>query len=250
MAMLQRSRVLASLVAGASVAGIWYATQLRSDGTSAARVGSESPERTVRAVPKVDLRGLLAPPETDIEPPAPAREHASASTATLEQATLAEEEAYWSHPRFQRIAHLRDTPPTSPSGTTADVVRFAPWESRFLGDYFAQLDAGMAGPGGDVDLSEAAGAWLTRLVGKYSETELAEVRCTPAFCRFEAQFPDSGSSRRAAFIRHLKATAMQSSNRATVHLPEDDDVLVGYVSQSEARLPPPARSFLKYMDGS
>lgn len=255
MAMKRRGRVLASLVAGMSVLGIWTATRSRPVNTSAeARVAGQpeqtATERTPRSVPKIDLPGPGASPATSIEHPSPATEPPGMLTSDLEQAALAEEEAYWSHPRFQRIAHLRGAPATSPNGAANDMVRFAPWESRFLSDYFAQLDAGMARSGGDVDLSEAAGALLTRLLGKYAEAELTEVRCTPAFCRVEARFPDSGSSRRAAFIRHLKATAMQSSNLATVHLPEGNDLLVGYVSQTNARLPPPTRSFLEFMDGS
>jgi hypothetical protein len=256
MAMQQRAWVSVSLVAGVSVLGIWTATWAQPVSPSAqAHVASEpaektAPARTARLAPKVDVPTPVAPPATKLEQPSHASEAMHLPTSALEQAALAEEDAYWSHPRFQRIAHLRGAPATAPTGEAEHVARFAPWESRFLGDYFAQLEAGMAGPGGDVDLSEAAGALLTRLVGKYAETELTEIRCTPAFCRFEARFPDSGASRRAAFIRHLKAAAMQGSNKATVHLPEGNDLLVGYVSQTDARLPPPTRSFMEFMDGS
>jgi hypothetical protein len=147
-------------------------------------------------------------------------------------------------------AAVNEAPPSEQAPATEDAPQ-APYpeerEKAFFSAYFNELKAAMSQQRPDRQLA----AQLMPLVPGVDRglVQVLELSCTEQLCRLEARHQYADRAARDGFIRDLQNAFAPTLTRASIHVPTDEDRLLGYFAKKGATLPRPTTSFASFMRG-
>ena len=120
-------------------------------------------------------------------------------------------------------------------------------EKAFFDAYFAELQQAMSRQRTDRQLS----AQLMSLIPGVDRglVHVLDLSCTEELCRLEARYQHADRASRDAFVDDLQKAFAPLMTRASIHLPTDENRLLGYFAKKGAKFPRPTTSFASFMRG-
>jgi len=145
---------------------------------------------------------------------------------------------------------IAEPPAAEQPSATAEEAEAAYPEQRekaFFNAYFAELQQAMSRQRTDRQLS----AQLMPLIPGVDRglVHVLDLSCTEQLCRLEARYQHADRAARDAFVDDLQAAFAPLMTGASIHLPTDENRLLGYFAKKGAKLPRPTTSFASFMRG-